>query len=82
MRPILSSVDLDADPPTMTVCFIGIPHRFVTLRILGNAATREEMALAAGRAFDCFTDSEVELMSEVAKPVPGSYGTSTWRPSD
>jgi len=81
ISPTLTSVDADARPPTMTVCFPGIPHRFVTVRILSDATTRDELKRAAFREFEAFSEGELELLSDVAKPIPGSYGTSTWRPA-
>ena len=77
----LSSIDTRAHPPTMTICFPGVPHRFVTVRILASATTENEIQRAAVREYDAFDDSQVELLYEVAKPIRGSYGTSTWRPT-
>lgn len=71
----------------MTVCFTGVPHRFVEVRIRADVTTREEAMIAASRELDEFTDDEIDILWEVAKPMPGSYGAhlpkqGDWRPWD
>jgi hypothetical protein len=39
MRALLWDVNEDADPPAMTICFPGVPHLFVTVRIKNPGET-------------------------------------------
>ena len=66
MRPILWDVDANADPPTMTICFVGRPHDFVTLPIRETVATADDALRAAVRELDVI----IALRDQIAARAP------------
>jgi hypothetical protein len=72
-RPILFDVDVSARPARMTLCFVGRPHRFISVRIrreLSNAPTLDEARIAAFSEIDGFTEEQRQLLAESAVAAP------------
>jgi hypothetical protein len=67
-RPYLFDVDTSVDPPTMTLCFAGDPDRFATLRIRSRVTTLDKAVPAAQGELAAFTDDEIALVDEIARP--------------
>lgn len=63
IRPILWSIDHEADPPRMTVCLPGEPRRFATIELEGATRSREETAL---RALSELETTEPEIYEAIA----------------
>ena len=49
MKPLLWNIDPHRDPPTMTVCLPGLPHRLVSIELEVRGATGCEITAAAMR---------------------------------
>lgn len=66
-RPTFVSVDKNATPPTMTLCFEGDPPRYVTVNIRGETKGRNIEFLGVTQLRD-FTADQIDLLSDVARP--------------
>ena len=69
MRALLWHVNAKADPPEMTICFLGVPHMFVTVRIKNPGKTIESASAAAARDMKSLTATAMELLHEQARPA-------------
>jgi hypothetical protein len=63
MKPLLWNVDRDRDPPTMTVCLPGLPHRFVSIELDARGATRFEIDAAAVRELKATDPALLDLLA-------------------
>jgi NADH pyrophosphatase NudC (nudix superfamily) len=66
--PRLVAVDVQQRPPRMTLCFPGVPRRYITIRLRTDVQTVKAATIAARAEIEAFTPTAIELLRESATP--------------